>query len=82
MYIEDRAEKCYFNPNDGRVRIDYRPKNPGDKRITPTACADLCTSNGRCKFFYYNSVDYCELYDSCDDTKNAKYIGTVYRKGI
>ena len=76
VYIENEKIKCKFDKTNHGNRFYY------ETNTDLTSCANLCTSNNGCKFFYFNENNHCELYKRCSNFMAAKYIGTTYKKVI
>ena len=43
-------------------------------------CTGLCDDDDECNFFFIHDNSGCKLYTRCDQTREAKYIGTTFKK--
>ena len=43
-------------------------------------CAERCDDFEKCRFFYYNTKQWCGMYEACDTTREASYPGSTYEK--
>ena len=89
-YIEKENKKCNIGGKTRDIkfaghlnRVDYRPRIRFGPSLDVFGCADLCGDNDNCKFFYFNTQSFCDLFESCSgkfEPVYARHNGTIYQK--
>ena len=73
--LQEQNNKCNHTINGKNNFVD------SEHNMTLETCANFCDGNDKCKFFFFNEINYCELYRSCSILKgSSKYQGTTYEK--
>jgi len=56
------------------------PRLEGKDGINEERCKEMCDSNERCNFAFWNTGWFCALYETCDELESSKGTGTIFAK--
>ena len=70
LHIDSDKETCH-----GDYEVDSSKQLDSIKE-----CAERCDDFEKCRFFYYNTKQWCGMYEACDTTREASYPGSTYEK--